>query len=93
VTILRPEYWVARMNKPRLLPPLFTLVLIVAMLMIDVFAPQFELVHPPVTYLGALPLALGISLNVLSAGAFKRRDTTINPFGESAVLVQDGFFV
>jgi len=52
------------------------------MLMLDRFAPQFELLHPPATYLGVLPLALGVLLNVASAGAFRRRATTINPFGE-----------
>jgi protein-S-isoprenylcysteine O-methyltransferase Ste14 len=74
------------------LPPRFTLILLVAMLMIDWLAPAFVVLHAPLTYLGVVPLALGVLLNLVSAGIFRRRDTTINPFGESAVLVQDGFY-
>ena len=37
-------------------------------------------------------MALGVSIVLASAGLFRLRKTTLNPFGEPATVVQDGFY-
>lgn len=75
------------------LPPLpLVLILAITMLVLDRVLPLFRVLHPPIAYLGAAPVALGVLIVLISAGLFRRRATTINPFGEPAVVVQDGFY-
>jgi len=80
------------MKIPRLPPLLLVLVLAISMLALDRVLPLFRVLHPPISYLGAAPVALGVLIVLISAGLFRRRATTINPFGEPAVVVQDGFY-
>ena len=79
------------MKIPRLPPLLLVLVLAITMLVLDRALPLFRILHPPIAYLGAAPVALGALIVLISAGLFRQRATTINPFGEPAVMVQDGF--
>jgi len=62
------------------------------MLVLDWALPLFRVLHPPIAYLGAAPAVLGVLIVLISAGLFRFRKTTINPFGEPAVVVQDGFY-
>ena len=80
------------MKIPRLPPLLLVLILAITMLVLDRALPLFRLLHPPIAYLGAAPVALGVLIVLISAGLFRFRKTTINPFGEPAVMVQDGFY-
>lgn len=73
-------------------PLLLALVLAITMLSLDRAFPLFRILHPPVTYLGTAPLAFGVLIVLISAGIFRFRKTTINPFGVPAVVVQDGFY-
>jgi protein-S-isoprenylcysteine O-methyltransferase Ste14 len=80
------------MKIPRLPPLLLVLVLAITMLVLDRALPLFRVLQPPIAYLGAAPAALGVLIVLISAGLFRFRKTTINPFGEPAVMVQDGFY-
>jgi protein-S-isoprenylcysteine O-methyltransferase Ste14 len=80
------------MKIPRLPPLLLVLILAITMLVLDRALPLFRLLHTPIAYLGAAPVALGVLIVLISAGLFRFRKTTINPFGEPAVMVQDGFY-
>src|SRR3970040_3178671 len=80
------------MKIPRIPPLLLVLILAITMLVLDRALPLFRLLHPPIAYLGAAPVALGVLIVLISAGIFRFRKTTINPFGEPAVMVQDGFY-
>ena len=80
------------MKISRLPPLLLVLILAITMLVLDSALPLFRVLHPPVAYLGAAPVALGILIVLISAGLFRFRKTTINPFGEPAAMVQDGFY-
>ncbi len=73
-------------------PLLLALVLAITMLSLDRAFPLFRILHPPLTYLGTAPLAFGVMIVLISAGLFRLRKTTINPFGEPAVVVQDGLY-
>lgn len=80
------------MSHLRLLPPLFTLILIVAMAALGWLLPLLRLWQGPVRYVGVIPLAIGVVLNLVSAGMFKRSATTIKPFGDPSALVLGGFY-
>jgi protein-S-isoprenylcysteine O-methyltransferase Ste14 len=80
------------MKIPRLPPLLLVLILAISMLVLDRALPLFRVLQPPVAYLGAAPVALGVLVVLISAGLFRLRKTTVNPFGEPAVMVQDGFY-
>ncbi len=80
------------MNIPRLPPLLLVLVLAITMLVLDSALPLFRFLQPPIAYLGAVPVVLGVLIVLISAGLFRLRKTTVNPFGEPAVMVQDGFY-
>lgn len=80
------------MKIPRLPPLLLVLVLAISMLVLDRALPLFRVLQQPIAYLGTVPAALGIFIVLISAGLFRLRKTTINPFGEPAVMVQDGFY-
>ena len=80
------------MKIPRLPPLLLVLILAILMLVLDGVLPLFRFLHPPIAYLGAVPAALGVLIVLISAGLFRFRKTTINPFGEPAAMVQDGFY-
>ena len=80
------------MKVPRLPPLLLVLILAISMLLLDRVLPLFRVLHPPVVYLGAALATLGVLIVLISAGLFRLRKTTINPFGEPAVMVQDGFY-
>jgi protein-S-isoprenylcysteine O-methyltransferase Ste14 len=80
------------MTIPRLPPLLLVLILAITMLVLDSTLPLFRVLHPPVAWLGAVPVALGVLMVLFSAGLFRLSKTTINPFGEPAAMVQDGFY-
>lgn len=80
------------MKIPRLPPLLLVLMLAISMLVLDRVLPQFRIHHPALVYLGASLMVLGVSIVLASAGLFRLRKTTLNPFGEPATVVQDGFY-
>lgn len=80
------------MRIPRLPPLLLTLLLVILMLGLDRLFPFLRVLYPPTVYLGFVPIALGILLILVAAGLFKWRKTTVNPFGEPAVVVREGVY-
>ena len=80
------------MKIPRLPPLLLVLLLVIVMLVLDRALSLFRIHHPALVYLGASLMVLGVSIVLASAGLFRLRKTTLNPFGEPATVVQDGFY-
>ncbi len=80
------------MERLRIFPLLFMLVLLAAMVALAVLLPVARVLEAPVTWLGAVPLTSGLLLIFISAGLFRRRQTTLKPFGESSALVQEGLY-
>lgn len=62
------------------------------MLGLDRAFPFFRMISPPLVNFGFVPMLLGASLVLVAAGLFKRRKTTLNPFGEPAVVVREGVY-
>jgi protein-S-isoprenylcysteine O-methyltransferase Ste14 len=79
------------MARIRVLPFFFMFVLLAVMTALAML-PMTRVLYPPVTWLGTLPLVSGLWVISISAGLFRRRETTLNPFGESTALVQDGLY-
>jgi len=60
--------------------------------MLNRVLPIARVVQPPASYVGAVLIVMGSSLNVWGAGLFWRKGTTIKPFEISSALVVEGPF-
>jgi len=65
---------------------------IVAMFVLHPLFPIACLMSGPVRFLGAIPIASGLALNIWGSRLFERRQTTIKPTGKSSQLVIEGAF-
>lgn len=80
------------MDRKQPLPPTFFLASIVAMVGLHFLLPLRQLIHFPWRWLGAIPAILGLVLELVADGVFKRVQTTVKPFETSTTLVTTGVF-
>jgi protein-S-isoprenylcysteine O-methyltransferase Ste14 len=80
------------MKTKRALPPTYLFGSVVIMGLLHFLAPISKIIPAPWNLLGAIPLALGIVLNVVADAAFKKHGTTVKPFEESTILVTTGAY-
>lgn len=80
------------MKRPRIMPPVYLLVAIVAMVAIHYLLPGRQVLFAPWRWAGAAPIAAGVGIVVWVARTFHRRKTTIKPGDVSTTLVTDGPF-
>jgi len=76
----------------RPLPPAFFLSAIVLSAALHFLLPLRRLIAWPWCLVGIAPIVPGIVLNLLADRAFKKHNTTVKPFEESAALVTNGVF-
>lgn len=76
----------------RMVPPMFLGVAVLLMLAIDRVLPAKEIFRSPLSYYGAILVAVGLWLVFSVRAMFRRAGTTIKPFEESSTLVVDGPF-
>jgi protein-S-isoprenylcysteine O-methyltransferase Ste14 len=76
----------------RFLPPTYLALGLILMIARDVFAPGATLVAWPWRWIGLVPIAAGIALNILADLALKRHQTTVKPFEPSTAIVTEGVF-
>ena len=72
-----------------------TIYLLIAMLLCILFhflIPIVSILPVPWNLLGIIPLILGIWINISADRAFKLTETTVKPFEESSILIQEGVF-
>jgi len=79
-------------KKRKIIPPVYLLVCLVLIWLMQLFMPVYQYAHPPFSYLGIIPVLFGISMAAISAGMFKRAGTGIEPFDEATTLITIGFF-
>lgn len=79
------------MKIPRPPPLVLTLIFAVSMFGMDRAFPTFRVIDP-IAKFGIVLMGLGVLLILIAAGLFKWRKTTINPFGQPAVVVRDGVY-
>jgi protein-S-isoprenylcysteine O-methyltransferase Ste14 len=80
------------MSEKKVLPPTYLVSSIIAMLVLYFVFPVSRGICFPWNLLGIVPLAIGIILNLVADGAFKKTGTTVKPFVESTTLITTGVF-
>ena len=81
------------MEQPRkIVPPVYVLLSIVAMALLNYYVPLARVFSPPYSYAGGVLLALGIAIAVINATAFRKVGTPVVPFHKSTALVTTGFY-
>jgi len=82
------------MNAParRVLPPIWLLLALLATYALDRWLPLVHILRVPWNFTGLVPLALGVLMSIMSAGAFRRAGTPVVPFEQSTTLVTGGWF-
>ena len=75
----------------RILPPILVLGLLVLMVCLRAFWPG-PTMPDPLTWLGLIPLLLGIGVLMIGSGRFRRAGTNIKTFDEPGQMVTDGPF-
>jgi protein-S-isoprenylcysteine O-methyltransferase Ste14 len=73
-------------------PPNYLFLAIVIMVLLHFLVPGVTLLNNPWRFLGALPLALGILLNLIANRSFKVHRTTVKPLEVSTALIVNGVF-
>ncbi len=76
------------MKNTRVLPPTYLLAALLAEPALHRLMPMAYLVPSPWRFLGTLPIAAGIALNLWADAALKAAGTTVKPFQPSVALVQ-----
>jgi protein-S-isoprenylcysteine O-methyltransferase Ste14 len=79
-------------HKKKLPPPVFLLISLIAMFLLDRFVPVFEFGTAWSLGAGAALLACGLVVTISSARRFKRAGTPLRPFEESTTVVTSGMF-
>jgi protein-S-isoprenylcysteine O-methyltransferase Ste14 len=77
-------------SKGRVLPPVYFLTALIAMVALHYIVPGAQLFGWPFRYSGALLLIGGIALILWAAVLFQQAGTAIKPFQESSALVAGG---
>jgi len=80
------------MKTKQILPPTYVLIALVVMLVLHFTFPGIKLIPLPWNLLGLIPLVIGLALNIIADGAFRRAGTTVKPFQESTALLTDGVY-
>jgi len=80
------------MARPRIMPPVYLLTAIAAMMLLHYLFPGRQLLNAPWRWAGLAPIAAGVGLVLWVARLFSRRKTTIKPGDVSSALVTDGPF-
>lgn len=80
-------------KRPKFLyPPIYLLLALILMIVLDQIAPWVNLIASPLRYLGIVLMGVGLGPALWVNAKFKRAGTTIKPFEESSTLVVEGPF-
>jgi protein-S-isoprenylcysteine O-methyltransferase Ste14 len=80
------------MKPPRVLPPVYLLVAVVAMIALNYLLPVRQIVPGWWRWLGAVPIVAGLGVVLWVATLFSRHKTTIKPGEVSTHLIAEGPF-
>jgi protein-S-isoprenylcysteine O-methyltransferase Ste14 len=73
-------------------PPTYLLVAINLILILHFTIPVAIIVRNPLNLIGLFPLLIGVALNLIADRDFKRSQTTVKPYEESATLLTEGVY-
>lgn len=80
------------MKRPRIMPPVYLLAAIIAMVALSYQFPGRQLIFGPGRWAGLVPIFAGLGLVVWVARLFSRHQTTIKPGAVSTSLLTNGPF-
>jgi len=80
------------MKRPRIYPPVYWFLALIAMVLLHRFAPVATLTPYPWNLIGVLPFLLGALLNLAASSTFRKARTTIIPYRKSSALLTTGVF-
>lgn len=76
----------------KIVPPVYMLFALLAMVGLHYAIPLAGIVEPPVSYLGLVPLFVGSTIAATAPRMFDRIGTPIRPFERSTALVTRGLY-
>ena len=79
-------------QKRRIIPPVYLLICLVLMWLMQSYLPVYQYIQPPFAYMWIIAVLFGITMAAISAGMFKQAGTGIEPFDEATMLVTTGFY-
>ena len=79
-------------KKRKIIPPVYLLITLILMWLLQYSLPVYQYLHEPVAYLGIVLVFCGIIISAVSAGMFKKADTGIKPFDDATALITTGFY-
>lgn len=79
-------------QKRKLVPPVYLFAALVLMWLLNFYWPVLRLIETPWSYLGIVPILLGIGIAAVSASRFAKAETGIVPFDEATTLVTGGLY-
>lgn len=80
------------MKAKNLFPTHYLLIAILLMLTLNFLFPVKRIIPVPWIVFGFIPLAIGITINLIADKIFHQVNTTVKPFVESASLITEGVF-
>lgn len=79
-------------ERASMLPPVFFLGALALEAVLHFGLPVTPVVRTPSTWLGAIPILLGLAVMLVGDRQFKRARTAISPYEQPSILVWDGVF-
>lgn len=79
-------------QKRKIVPPVYLFAGLILMWLLNHYWPLYRFVETPWSYLGILPILIGISIAAVSAKRFAQAETGIVPFDEATTLVTAGLY-
>lgn len=79
-------------RKRKIIPPVYLLMTLALMWLLQSYLPLYQFIQPPVAYIGIIAVLCGITISAVSAFRFKQAGTGIEPFDEATVLVTAGWY-
>lgn len=76
----------------RILPPVYFLFALIAMILLALYAPVSHLIYVPLRVFGGLLIITGFALTAGGAYTFKLAGTPVKPFEQPVRLVQDKLY-
>ena len=79
-------------KQSKILPPTYFYLLLILSIIFHFLLPLVVIIKPPLSYLGIIPIILGIYLNIWTDKLFKTKKTTVKPYEKPSQLITEGPF-
>jgi len=79
-------------KQSKILPPTYFYLLIILSIILHFLLPIILIIKPPFSYLGIIPIIIGIYLNIWTDKLFKTKKTTVKPYEKPSQFIIEGPF-